>query len=227
MKTIVTKSNSIFNELNVPLFNNTNDVKCCPFPSHIKLNKTYYLYNEQKLTAFRIIAISFSVEHTLNYHFGRCNCLVQFPNEKPIWKHNFLQSACIFENKDDLFDHISGNDKNINHRYNFSILSDVIMSSYRNMELNVDKYGTLETNWMWDESSHQPKLYRTKINHILYVNDTLYIKVEQSGFLSKEECIKHHLDGFQIEEFEEEPININVTILPNKPKIHTLKFVEM
>lgn len=227
MKTIVTTTNNIFNELNVPFFSTINDVKCCSFPSHIKLNKTYYLYKEQKLTAFRIIAFAFSLERRLNHHSGVCHCLVQFPNEKPIWEKDFLQSACIFENKDDLFDHISGNDKNINHKYNLPNLSDVINSSYCNMELNVDKYGTLETKWKWNESSHQPKLYRGDINHILYVNDTLHIKVEQNGFLSKEECIKHHLDGFQIEEFEEEPININVTILPNKPKIHTLKFVEM
>jgi hypothetical protein len=227
MKTIVTTSNNIFNELNVPLFSTTNDVNCCSFPSHIKLNKTYYLYKEQTLKAFRIIAFAFSVEHGLNHHFGICHCLVQFPNEKPMWKKNFLKGACIFENKEDLFEHIVGKNKNINHSYNLPILGDVIKSSSCNMELNVDKYGTLETNWIWDECSHQPKLYRGKVNHILYVNDTLYVNVEQSGFLSKEECIKYHLDGFQIEEFAEEPLNISMTILPNQPKIHTLKFVEL
>jgi hypothetical protein len=45
-------------------------------------------------------------------------------------------------------------------------------------------------------------------------------------FLTKEECVASRLDGIEIVEFCDEPIELNITILPNKKVTHTLHFVE-
>jgi hypothetical protein len=196
---------------------------------HIELNKTYYLYKDNSLRTFRILAISYKIKRGLNYSFAHDTYLVQFPNEEPRWIEKFLSSACVFKNKNDIFEYAMGNDNlNIN-KYNknyWTTLEDLMI---KNTNLLVNSFGDLETNWKWDSSSQKPRALSTEIRHILYVNDTFHICVEQDGYLTKEECYKNHFDGLTIEEFVEEPfeLNINIKVLPNESKIHTLHFVEV
>jgi hypothetical protein len=45
-------------------------------------------------------------------------------------------------------------------------------------------------------------------------------------FVNHEDCVKDRLDGMEIVEFADEPLEINIKIYPNAPKVHTLRFIE-
>ena len=45
--------------------------------------------------------------------------------------------------------------------------------------------------------------------------------------MTYEECVQNTLDGMTIEEFGEEEVEITINVsTTNKPKIHTLRFIE-
>ena len=49
---------------------------------------------------------------------------------------------------------------------------------------------------------------------------------EEGVYLNKADAMKVLLDDMDIIDFEEQPINIDITILPNTPKYTKIKFVE-
>lgn len=232
MKVNVTTNKQIFTKLNVPQFDtrlSNCSIRSCSLPLHLSLNKTYYYCEGKKMRAFRILAISFQISRTSNRSFGKRYFLIQFPNEQPTWIQEFTTNKCIFENTEDVFAHTMGQSVNIN-KYeiqNQVSIEDICKSVNSNTDYCFNSWGDLETNWLWDESEQNAKAYSTNIQHILYVNDTIHICVEQKGYLTKEECIKNHFDGLVIEDFAVEPFEIKIQIQPNKKKIHTLRFIEL
>jgi hypothetical protein len=60
---------------------------------------------------------------------------------------------------------------------------------------------------------------------------SVYIPAKTCGqfndvFLNHEDCVKDRLNGMEIVEFADEPMEINIKIYPNTPKVHTLRFIE-
>jgi hypothetical protein len=179
--------------------------------------------------AFKILAISYKMERSTSRSFAHDMYLVQFPNEHTKWIESFLSSACIFKNRDDVFEYAVGETQlNVNKydKEKWTTLEQMIKTQTK---LVVNQWGELSTDWKWDNTTQTPTPYSTNIRYILFANDTLHIGVEQQGFLTKEECYKEHFDGFTIEEFNDEPhgYNLNIQVDASRHKIHTLRFIEV
>ena len=94
----------------------------------------------------------------------------------------------------------------------------------------------LRKTYYWDKLSQRPKVTDTRMWRILITDTHVYIEVDYkhwengedtNGFPSAEECIKHHIDGMKIVEFDEPKVVVNIHIeKPKTPKVRVLKFIE-
>jgi hypothetical protein len=87
----------------------------------------------------------------------------------------------------------------------------------------------LYNSYVWGKDNTKPKLEMSKIYEILQTKDSfiIYYELGKGAYDSYEECVKARLDGFEIQEFGEEQISVNIEIKKvQKPKIHTLRFIE-
>lgn len=86
--------------------------------------------------------------------------------------------------------------------------------------------GGIFNDWYWHPTLQKPKTSRTYIQYLLITKDNVQIGLRPCDgyFSSKESCIKHHLNDFEIDDFETDPFNIEIEVLPNTPKKYILKF---
>lgn len=215
---------SEFEKLNVPVLNKIylDGANKTSIP-YINFNETYYKILNDKIISFRIIAIS--IIDVKNY--TRVSYLVQMPNETR-WITEFITNdSIIVSSKENAFRYMMG-EENCRIKFKYSPLMYILK------ENNIPShqcYSSLLCSWKWSETQKKPIPCESFISYLLITKDNIHVgvslnKFNEKTFPSIEECLKSKLDGFEIHEFEEEPIEINVKIYPNTPKIHVLKFVE-
>lgn len=222
----LTKSFEPFDALNTPSCDISFVGDNIRFPRLLQFNRTYYKKIGNKLTAFRILAYAIYSKLT-TYEKVCLTYLVQLPNEDPQWEEDFIdQNTCVFNSKEDFMRH-QITPCNINFdwqcgRIVFPTLARAAVIGF---------YGLC---YSWSNSQNRPTndFYPT-FTRFMVVQNTLFVHIRKNTcgrdgevFLTKEECVASRLDGMEIVEFCDEPIDLNITILPNKKVTHTLHFVE-
>lgn len=234
MKVSITTNNTQFVSNNVPNYGNTHfantmfpSVDKLYYPSKIVCNKTYYKYCQDvnQLIAFRVLAFSYN-------SVGALTCLIQQPNEQPKWITNFITTcSIIFEKRNDYFEFING-DKKLNivgsWRDDWCSFKFILLNNDYPLKKCVSNGGTIYASYYWDDKDNCVSRTETIIEHIFFTNEECHIciKHKDGKFATMEECLAKKIDGLQIVEFEEEPFNINITILPNTPKKSVVKIME-
>jgi hypothetical protein len=215
----LTYSFTEFEKINAPIYNSRH-IGLMEYPSFLQFNKTYYRFDIDKLTAFRVLAIAFECSGFNDYTYY----LVQLPNQKPTWVRSFItKSSIVFANQNDMFEYIGGNyDLNLNLKLWFH--AKTFFERFENFVHN----DNLQAEWTWSKTKNMPIKQTSRVKHVVITEDSVNISIDlpNDAFATREECVKNQLNGFIIEDFAEDPIEIEITILPNKPKIHTLRFIE-
>lgn len=193
-------------------------------PSNLFIGKTYYyLTTEGNLIAFKIHAYTFI--QLYDTYDATLYGLIQTPTETS-WRWDVF-NCLIFESVEDYYTYLEtgkGNIKIERQNFNNNSKSCFVKSFY------------LKKTYYWNQSSQRPKVTDTRMWRILITDTHVYIEVdymhnqyrtEEEGFSSPEECIKHHIDGMKIVEFDDQKIVVNVHIEePKTPKVRVLKFID-
>lgn len=214
-------SESEFVRLGTPKFN-SNHIGDLRFPSHLKFNKTYYKLLSNKLIAFRVLAISID-DFEVSY-------LIEMPKQEPRWiKHFIDKNSIILSHRDNYYSYIEGN-KSVNvNRIEISDWKRFTKLLYENGAC--DNYGNILRTWAVLKDSNQVTAIISTIKYIVLNEDGIYINLSMhNGFRTKEECLRHKLDGFIIEDFEDDDtqieVEIKVSIRPSKQIIRTIHIIE-
>lgn len=221
----LTQNTEIFNKHNVPTCDLTYICDAVKFPRLLRFGVTYYKYYNNKLVAFRILA--YAVYSHTNERVG-LSFLVQLPNSKPQWIEDFItEKTTIFDSKESFLTHqVYGNaDTKIDWTIGRVVFSELARAAV------IGFYGRC---WSWDNDTNKPhnKFYpRFKRLFVTDEGMSVYIPAKTCGqfndvFINREDCIKEKLNGMEIVEFAEEPMEINIKIYPNAPRVHTLRFIE-
>lgn len=186
------------------------------YPSWLIFNKTYYKLTDDKLQAFRVLAMSIT-KVSIAY-------LIQVPNEEPYWHLDYIDvNSIIFDNRNNMYSYIGGNESvNVNMPISWIFLYKLFS--------NIDGFHTYSfyLSYFLDKDKQINRTI-TNIKYIVINEDGIMVGLEHRQpyyYTTKEQCIANYLDGFLIEDFAEDIQEIKVRILPNTPKITTLKIVE-
>ena len=221
-KLVVTTHMDLDNIPNVPMIYETPVISITDgwLPSNLSIGKTYYyLTEEDNLLAFKIHAYTFIKNKYRNgssstFLYG----LIQTPTETS-WRCDVF-NGLIFESVEDYYTYLeTGKGNVIINRQKFANPTFYLYKTY-----------------YWDKSSKRPELTYTDMWRILITDTHVYIEVDYrhwengedtNGFPSAEECIKHHIDGMKIVEFDEPKVVVNIHIEePKTPKVRVLKFID-
>lgn len=196
------------------------------FPRLLQFNRTYYKVIGNKLTAFRVLA--YAVYSKLTTYEKIClTYLVQLPNESPQWIENFIdQHSCVFNSKEDFMRHQI---TPCNIKFEWKCGRMVFPTLAR-----ASVVGFCGLCYSWSNKQNRPiNDFFPNFTRFMVTQDTLFVHirahtcgVDGEVFLTKEECVSNQLDGMEIDEFSDEPIELSIAILPNKKVTHTLRFVE-
>ena len=182
---------------------------------NLDFGKTYYMFFNNKLVAFKIRA--FSVVNDKYF--------IQTPNSV-MWIN--LREYRLFNTKEEYFLYLEGKCNPIVLETTIIDLSKIptIVNSRRFSCCRME----LQNAYKWEKELGKP------IKELSYVYDVIFVK---SGFVvyyalknncydTYEQCVKANLNGMCIEEFGEDEIpTFTITIKAEiKPKIHTLRFIE-
>lgn len=223
----LTKNKTIFEKNNVPSCNLTSIRDAVVFPLNLRFGATYYKYYKNKLVAFRILAYAVYSRLTTYEKIG-LSFLVQLPNSDPQWIEDFItEKTTIFDSKESFLTHqVYGNaDTKLDWDNGRSVFPELARAAV---------FGFYGRCWSWDNVTNKPhnKFYPC-FKHLLVTDNgmSVYIPKTTCGqfnevFITQEDCVKDRLDGMEIVEFADEPLEINIKIYPNAPKVHTLRFIE-
>lgn len=227
-KLVVTTNMRLDNFHNVPIIREdaTIGIHDGWFPKNLSIGKTYYhLTKGGNLIAFKIHAYTF-IQRTYDANlYG----LIQTPTETS-WRNDVF-NGLIFENVEDYYTYLESGKGNI-----------TIEKQYLNDGSgNYGSYGSVKSfnlykTYYWNKSKQRPQVTTTRMWRILITDTHVYIEVDyihcqyctrENGFSSAEECIKYHIDGMKIVDFEDPKVIINIQIEePKTPKVRVIKFIE-
>jgi hypothetical protein len=227
MKFNLTTDETSFDDLGCPTFNAyaCSNIKI----ANINFNQTYYKFKDNELIAFRILAITIT-KH--NGWFYPCY-LVQFPNGKTNWVIKFIEETTkVFTSVKHYMDYVS----NICGSLNLQFISIAKMfDRYINYPTKKGYHDTLRLfyTYKWSDSLHKAIKDDTFIKYLLITETSLNICTNHYnpnnhtyGYGSEEECVKRHLNGMRIVDFND-TLKVEIKIQPtNEPKVHILKFIE-
>ena len=233
MKVPFTQQHNVFNELDVPKFkycqDNFNSLIC--FPTNLEFNRTYYIYDNGKLKAFRILAYTINDEKDNRTNL---NFLVQMPNQEIQWLYNFLnQNTKVYDSVEEYVlsggsNSINLNWKPLNEIFNMHKVGLTSSGAFHGYFFNETFY-TIKDGAVCESKGHYCNgLIVTQSGCIVRIsqrNLNAY-KGEKGVYQYKSDAMKVLLDDMEIVDFETEPIVVNVNILPNTPKYVKLQFVE-
>ena len=223
-----TQSNEIFSKFDVPRF------KYCHqwfgnnnrFPMGLEFEKTYYKRTENGLMAFRILAYTLcdvNTPYTITY-------LVQLPNEQPRWIIGFIApNTKIYASTEDYI--LSGGTQSVDLRW-INIYQASIGCSWHNYN---DRYFFKETFYtikdgaVCESTGHYCcNLFVSKNGWLVQIakRNLESYHGEQGVYMSKADAMKVLLKNMTITDFAEEPISVDITILPNTPKYTKVMIVE-
>lgn len=224
-----TQSQEVFNKVNTPEFSSCHswfklDIY---FPFNLEFEKTYYKHNGNGLTAFRVLAYTIDDTDTNSY---KLSFLVQLPNQSPQWISKFIsRNTNVYASKEDYI--LSGGSQCVNLGWG-NLLSSNNVSYWQGYEdrvfFKVKPY-TIKNGAVCESKGHYcNRLLVTKNGWLVGISKRNLNKYqgEEGVYLNKADAMKVLLDDMDIIDFEEQPINIDITILPNTPKYTKIKFVE-
>ena len=223
-----TQSNDIFNKFDVPRF------KYCHqwfsdnnrFPMGLEFEKTYYKRTENGLMAFRILAYTlYDIGHpyTITY-------LVQLPNEQPRWINDFIApNTKIYASAEDYI--LSGGTQSVDLRW-INIYQASLGCSWHNYNDRYffkETFYTIKNGAVCESTGHYcNNLFVSKNGWLVQIakRNLESYHGEQGVYMSKADAMKALLKDMTITDFAEEPISIDITILPNTPKYTKVMIVE-
>lgn len=179
----------------------------------IDFERTYFLLEEKSLVAFKVKA----------YSVIRRNFLIETPSGL---KWIDLKYKRFYKSKDDFYKQLTSNSI---HCLCVCLSDFVFNGEIGNLFKRSHSSYRLFNSYVWEKDSTKPKVGMSKIYEILQTKDSfvIYYELDKGAYDSYEECVKARLDGFEIQEFGEEQISVNIEIKrEQKPKIHTLRFIE-
>lgn len=225
----ITQQANPFKKCNVPYYGFRYILSTMNFPKKLEFNKTYYKYvdSSNTLLAFRILA--YSIIRT-NDGTTEINYLVQFPNEEPIWSIGFLNTRSTLFSSAEQFLSFNKSHEDLREYYCVDLdwtSASMMFPRYRYAAVVGFKYHT----WVWGNSC-PIEGNDAFISHFFANEDGFFVCINETDekgkrvYLSEEECIKGTLNNMVIKDFAKEPIKVTINVLPNQPKIHTLRFIE-
>ena len=182
--------------------------------NNLEFGRTYYMFYNNKLVAFKILA--FSVTNGVY--------LVKTPNDFH-WLE--LRNYRLFNTKEEYFLYLENKCKPI-------ILETSVIDLCNIPTIN-NRYcgGSMElrNSYKWNKGLGKPIQDISYMYEVLFVNDgfVVYYKLREDCYDTYEQCLQANLNGMEIEEFAEEMSfpTIEITFkTETKPKIHTLRFIE-
>jgi hypothetical protein len=228
----ITYNQDPFIKLEVPIFDKIY-FEGIFLPKHFPFNKTLYKLENTKLQAFRLLGIS------IGYHINKFGCKVyntyyyiQLPNDKPFWCPCYLATnSVVFNDKNDFFDYLNGNKEvNINSttKSKWSCCESLLNGLPSSMIFNHNK-NRIFNDWYWDTIKQEPLVHSSTIRYFLMTKDGVQfcLDCKENHFKTKEECIQNHLNGFVIDDFEDNPFSVEIEVLPNKARKYILQFEEV
>ena len=218
----VTFNQQSFYELGVPELDSWS-VSDVMLPN-LKLGKTYYKLTRKNIEAFRLIAIAIKS----NYAHRELTYLVQTPNNELNWvnKDYINKTSVIFEDYKYYLNYLQGDvEYNVNKSDEWYSSKSLLLSA-KSYNENTESF---EHSWYIDSFSQAPKKTSTIIKYFLILENSVEIclRHRDGNFNTKEECIAHQLNGFVIDDFEQEVQNITINIYPNKAVKKTLHVIEV
>lgn len=224
-----TQSSKVFNQFNTPTFKYVHQWfnRTILFPFKLEFEKTYYKYNGKGLTAFRVLAYTIDDTNTSDY---KLSFLVQLPNQEPRWISNFINSNTnVYASKEDYI--LSGGSQKINlgwnsleynHHFKF-------YNGFNDRYFFNENFYTIKNGAVCESTgTYCNRLLISKNGWLVGIskeNRSNY-KGENGVYLNKIDAMSVLLDNMDIVDFEEQPIHIEINVLPNTPKYTKIKFVE-
>lgn len=190
-------------------------------PKNLVFNHTYYIYRNEELVAFRILAYSLCREDNQRIEISY---LTQLPNCKAKWLNSFINTnSVIFDSVEDFIKHQVTGKHNV--YLNWSYFCNVF--NLKHWETRTSFEGKV---WVWDKYYNCPKNnFQPMFERLVVTENGLNvcfpIEHETKYYLSKEECIKDTLNALKIVDFND-VIDWTFTSSAQAPKIHILRFVE-
>lgn len=204
---IVTDNQSKFK--GIPIVNTyiTNDIE---IPTNVEFGTTYYKYcaDRKQLIAFKIFAISY--ERNSRGLITRLYLVKFAGNSEPVWMHGVF-IGLTFKTINDFRSYQSGG-------------SGLFVVKFEKLTNDGSGYYRIRRTYYWSKKENRPVLTDSKIKHVLITKDKLYVcisyehtqycKVEM-GYPTAEECAMANLNGLNIVDFDEDPIDINIDLGEN------------
>lgn len=240
MNVTYTIDKTSFEKLNVPQLGICGKFEFY-YPTNLEFNKVYYKEKEGRLIAFKVLAMAYSQHRNykdicVDYN-GRNNSyyskvyLVQYPNGNVVWEIETLSDK-VFESKQHYFDYISGVNPNA---VDFKLIEMWRLVDYRN-GLKGD-YTSLyvEKTFRWNKHKNKPIAETSYIHYILFNENGMTICYDvnrnyngeyMQGFITLEDCMNHHINGMEVEEFGGTEMHIDIKIEVVKPITSIIQVIE-
>ena len=220
MEIRITQSDAQFKKLGAPTCNVNYIVNTGgKFPRKMTFNKTYYIYRNNTLSAFRILAYAYISQCYLSY-------LVQLPNEEPKWIEGFMsQETPIFDSKEQFYSYQMDKNNKVDLAWESGklVFPEIAYASVIGLRGRV---------WCWSEAKGRACQYHDPIiQGFLVSKEGVLIYTPRRTdtreyYLSEHECVKANLHYMQVVDFDEEPFEIELNEQPKGKKVHTLRFIE-
>ena len=207
---IVTTNLNQFEKLKTPRFGNSLSTILMP---NIELNKTYYRIIDNKIVAFKILAITFHSVSTVIGSSRYIQVLVQYPNQNPIWE-TIKHRPFIFKSKDEYMEYM------VNPSDKYSL-------QYIEIDLNkiINEYA-----YFWEDNSVVVKHY-VDIEYLLYTTNGFVIGLKdmycgKKVYTSKAQCLAENCNKVSFIDFEDTP-KIDIQIEVTKSVTSVLRIMEV
>ena len=203
-----------FKGLNIPSFDDTTFSSMVVIPN-IKLNKTYYTYYNNALTAFKVLAISFD-----KTHFSiRKWYLISRPNEIPTWENADWFDRPIFNDLNDYVLNLNNHSKPKIETCRLDVLYPEIQLCGASHDKSIIRF-----NKTFFNDNGIIKNTDSVIKHILITKDVITFHLSHSKygtnkkyFETYDECKESMLNNLIVKSFENDtkedyPIKLDIEI---------------
>ena len=218
-------TNEIFKQYEVPKlrFQRRYFGTTIKFPFGLNFEKTYYKRIGGNLVGFRILAYALVDGQDEPYFLSY---LVQLPNQAPKWKNGFITPKSNIYTSVEEYVLSAGEQstdliwRDITYTNQVRFTKDLY---YFNKAFYTIKDGAVCIS---NEGANCSCLFATKNGWLVGVQKDSYSSGEKGIYLNKADAMQELLNNMGVVDFAEEPINIDITILPNKERTTRIMFVE-
>ena len=227
---VFTQSREIFDKFNVPKFHYCQSYICKNFlfPFGLEFERTYYKRNNDGLTAFRILAYTINDSDCLN---KKLTFLVQLPNKSPQWISDFINvKTNIYDSAEEYI--LTGGTKKVNLLWGDLIQGGIghVWHGYNDRYFfKNDIFYTIKNGAISNSTGHYcSNLFVSKNGWLVQIAKRSLESYhgEEGIYLTNADAMKVLIKDMPISDFAEEPINIDITILPNTPKYTKVMIIE-